>query len=83
MTPEALARKWCPNHAPKSRLSGTCECEVIAAAVREALEPYQHLVNTAKEFEEAWIDKVGRGLLVVKVIRLGDAIAALREGRDA
>ena len=39
MTPESLARKWCPNtHTENNRWEPHCQCERIIAAVRESLE---------------------------------------------
>ena len=101
MTPEARARKWCRElWGTMSPDPGTpCStCDVIAAAVREALEealggyPFGGLDGLLKELEEslqghgvncANPETCGPlGCLLAKIFHQRKAIAALREGRD-
>ena len=91
----ALARKWCPDcghHLPRAE----CVCEIIAAAVREALEealggyPFGGLDGLLKELEEslqghgvncANPETCGPlGCLLAKIFHQRKAIAALRGG---
>ena len=86
----ALARKWCPRHSRNimnpARLYTFCICPRLAAAVREALEEAEKLHSrllALTRVEERGHGRKSYHIDPVEVIPVIDAIAALREGRDA
>ena len=66
----ARARKWCPGHGNRKFGPGMCECDRIAAAIREALEEAEKRLLSKPAGDKAWWVA-------------SDAVAALRGGTDA
>lgn len=73
----------CPSCAPHICRNRAWRCNACTLA------PFVAVARAAAEFEKAWIDKVNRGLLILKVIALGDTLthplvaAKMKEARDA
>ena len=95
VTPEALARKWCPRKKHGPILwppQEKCQCTRIAGAVREALEEQQSEVRAIEDalhqlphqshngpIAHGWTTPVEDGCILCDVAA---RITALREGRE-
>lgn len=89
MTLEDTARKWCGYHRIASKELECNRCDDIAAAVREALEPYRAVVTA---LEEAMFEHEKRHHYGFKACKEADcgwpararaALVARRGGTDA
>ena len=57
MIPDALVRKWCPQHGTASEVStplpyNVCACGILAASIREALEEAEKVVQRHRRHVE-------------------------------
>ena len=78
MTPEHLARKWCPAKSLAPHDENDCEiCESIYSAVREAVEAFRELHKAVRAWRSAARLRLQHGRASQVEINLEKAIRAL------